>query len=272
MKLGLTAFWLLAASAVTTLALADDPQPDSVFLRDGTAARGHVAEMIAYDHVTIVLPRGERKRIPWAEVEHVLVGSQSPFGPPPPTPTPTLTEPDRPTLHVHFTATETTFLYREPEGTTDWITVCASPCDADVPVSDHYRVGGNGNPTKDVQLAGAAGETITLHVDGRNHGALIGGWLLMGLGSMVGVAALSGGNDENSESAGKRALILSAVGVAVLVTGILVYVKAAKTDVTQKQGIVKEEAHVRRPMWRSLTAVEQSTPPPTFPVLYEGRF
>ena len=282
MRLGLAAAAMLAALCSSSLAFADDAQPDSVFLRNGTSARGHISEMIAYDHVTIVLPGGETKRIPWAEVEHVLVGSQSSFGPPAPPSTPpekTKAEPSARTdddyVHVHFTASGrggSAFLYREPAGTMDWVTVCEAPCDADVPLHDRYRIGGNGNPTRDVKLKGTAGGSIALHADGRNTTGIVFGWILMATGSIVGLAAM-GGDDHGGVDA-KRYLVVSAVGAAVLISGIILYVKSASTEIEQRPATEKrpDEASVRRPVWRTLSAQEEATPPATFPVVFERSF
>src|SRR5205085_9806521 len=97
---------LLAASVVPSLALADDEPPpplpspsapasssgstasttvDAVHLRNGGFYRGRVTEIVPGDHVTVVVaPGGETKRIPWADVDRVIVAST----PVPPAPTP----------------------------------------------------------------------------------------------------------------------------------------------------------------------------------------
>ena len=72
-----------AASLLASTVFADEgPAPqvvtesttttvDTVHLRSGGLFRGRVHEIVPGDHVSIVLPTAETKRIPWAEVDRV---------------------------------------------------------------------------------------------------------------------------------------------------------------------------------------------------------
>src|SRR5262245_30671008 len=99
---------LAATTLVPSLAFGDDEPPpplpspstpaapasaaaatvDSVHLRNGGFFRGRVTEIVPGDHVTVIVaPSGETKRIPWAEVDRVIVAS-TPVPPAPTTSTP----------------------------------------------------------------------------------------------------------------------------------------------------------------------------------------
>lgn len=239
MKLGLVTG--LAALLVPLAASADE-----VVLRNGTVEHGAVTEMIAYDHVTIVLPNGETARIAWAEVERVVTGDRAPYGPP--------LAPDDSHVHVHFTASDTAYLYRAAAGTSDFETVCHSPCDIDLPLDGEYRVGGNGAPTKPLTLRGEAGGTTSIHVDGRNRTAMAGGVLLMALGSVVSLAGTATGTDQYNQGAPTRMLVFTALGAATLITGIILYVRGASSDITQHVAGAQKQASVHHSTWQTLSS------------------
>src|SRR5690242_20290879 len=49
--------------------------PDSVYLKEGGLLRGAIVESVPNDHVTIALPTGEVRRVPWDVVERVETGT-----------------------------------------------------------------------------------------------------------------------------------------------------------------------------------------------------
>src|SRR5205809_286109 len=67
---------LVLAPAV---ARAEDPLPDAVVLRDGSAVRGRLAEIVPEEHVTIMAiasGQGERRRIAWAEIDRITANGE----------------------------------------------------------------------------------------------------------------------------------------------------------------------------------------------------
>ena len=84
---------LLAATLFPAAAFAQDEVPplppatgattpsasatvDAVYLRNGGMYRGRVTEIVPGDHVTVLVqPSNETKRIPWPEVDRVIVAS-----------------------------------------------------------------------------------------------------------------------------------------------------------------------------------------------------
>jgi hypothetical protein len=104
---------LAAATLLPALAFADDEVPplpppsaqaeasgsatvDSVHLRNGGLYRGRVTEIVPGDHVTVVIASsGETKRIPWPEIDRVIVAS-TPVPPAPTGSTPVSSTPSAP--------------------------------------------------------------------------------------------------------------------------------------------------------------------------------
>jgi hypothetical protein len=307
---------LLASLLVPSVALADEEPPplpppapsapapaapasgsatiDNVHLRNGGLYRGHVTEIVPGDHVTIVVEKGETKRIPWPEVDRVIVSSAA-VPPPPPSPggaapaTPPLAAPMvGPRARVHITTSRTVILYRKPAGSNAWSQACTSPCNEELPIGDTYRLTGNGvGGTKEFHLEASPGGTVDVAVDPANTGGMIIGGAMAGAGVVTGyvgllVAAIGAGrnakdcdfvNSCNSSKDGDDmvagGLIAMGIGAALTIGGILVFVSSAKTDVTQSSAGRGETAFRREPMWTARTA---SAPAATFPVLYEGRF
>ena len=299
---------LVALAAVPSVARADDPAPlppsqpaaegsvtesatatiDMVHLRTGGMFRGRVTEIVPGDHVTILLTTGESRKIPWRDVERVIVASTA--IPPVATATPTApaTAPMAgPRARVHMKTPHPAHLYRRAAGTTDFVTACNSPCDEDMPIGDTYRIGGSGfATTPEFRLNAAPGGSVELTVDGPSWAGIIGGGALTiggGFTAYVGtLVALTGSacsssndgyrsNSDNCDSVRNAGLGALAVGVGMIVLGLVIVFPSMKTDFSQSAGTPAKDAFRRVPTWRTASSAEGGTPA-AFPLLYEGRF
>jgi hypothetical protein len=137
---------------------------DTVYLVGGGLVRGTLAESVPNDHVTIVLITGEVRRVPWSEIVRIEAGGASPS--PAPAPAPAPAPPMRgPTVTVHITSRVPVLLDRRPAGSDTWVPACASPCDAELPIGDTYRVEGAGlRASQEIHLAAQPGARVELAV------------------------------------------------------------------------------------------------------------
>jgi hypothetical protein len=279
---------------------------DSVHLRNGTLYRGHVAELVPGDHVTIKTETGDSKRVAWTDIEKVIIASS----PPPTTTAPAASpvEPPPPMVgpkaRVHITSSKRVLLYRRPAGSGGWYQACASPCDMELPTGDTYRIHGNNIPnSKEIRLDVGPSGFVDLHVDPPNTGGMVLGGIVAGGGGltfMVGalvalVGAANAGLDCNNydhryytsqaqcqkakdDGPGLRngGLIALGIGAAVTGAGLLVIFNSATTDVDQHGGKKSSnDAFVRLPGWKAgASSAENATPPPAaaFPVMWQGTF
>lgn len=220
---------------------------DEVLLRNGGMLRGDVVELIPDDHVT-VLVAGERRVIPWAEVETVNRGkygaSPSPAPAPSPVVAPAATPPadapamGKPRVHLEVRRNRSIEMQRIVGGLyasgygvsmsgVSWETVCASPCDQVVDASSGVPfVLGNSPITfsKKFKLNDRSGD---VHIDVKpgSAGLMVGGVLAAGFGGgfAVGGPMLWALSDEN-DSFRRSGIILTAVGVPLLAAGIVMLV------------------------------------------------
>lgn len=292
------ACFLAATMLAAAPALADEPtvtekpEPaatpviDAVHLRNGGLYRGHVTEIVPGDHVTILVEKGEPKRIAWAEIDRVVVAT-TPVPPPPsgdqvgartipsattPTPAPM----NGPKARVHIASSTTAVLYRRASGSTAWTLACTSPCDELLPLGDSYRVTGNGIAQSDeFTLRGSPGSTIEIKVDGPSTAGIVLGGTLATVGFLagyVGLLVVAASLDRYGADDDARAGGLVAMGLGGLATvgGLLIFFASAKTDVTQNptSGGGKD-AWRRLPTWRT---AERGAAPAQFPVLFSHAF
>ena len=243
---------------------------DSVHLRNGGLYRGRVTEIVPGDHVTVIVEKGETKRVPWAEVDRVIVASTA--LPAPPTASgapaaasaPTAAPMVGPRARVHITSTKNVILYRRPAGTSSWVQACTSPCNEELPIGDMYRVTGNGvSASKEFRLEASPGSSVDIAIDPPSTGGIVLGGLLAGVGTTVGyvgmLVALVGAADasdtcyggfsgsssytsscesrkSSAESARNGGLIAMGLGAAMTVGGLLIFLNSAKTDIVQTAG------------------------------------
>lgn len=305
-----------ASSGGTTATPSTATTVDSVHLRNGGLYRGRVTEIVPGDHVTVVVEKGEAKRVPWAEVDRVIVASTALPAPPPapgaaapatpPVPAPMV----GPRARVHITSSKNVILYRRPAGTTAWVQACTSPCNQELPIGDAYRVTGNGvSASKEFRLDASPGSTVDVAIDPPSTGGMVLGGFLAGggataayVGMLMALVGVSEANDtcyggfsstsdsycerrkDDAEELRNAGLITMAVGTAMTVGGILIFLNSAKTDIVQTSGRGESsgaaarprplDAFVRQPTWRSVSSSERaaSAPPASFPVLLQGTF
>lgn len=270
----------------------DASAPDSVTLRTHVWYRGRVTEILPGDHVTIVLPTGESKRVAWADIEKVVVSSQ-----PAPAAQPLAGEPPLvgPLARVHVSSPRPATLYRRPRGSASWHLACHSPCDRALPLGDDYRVavtGGSG--IKEFRLNGAPNSVITVDVSPPSVLGMVGGGAIAGTGltgmyvgsllTLIGLAntgtsctgAYNRAQCQSNKDAGPvvRNVGLVTLGVSTLATlgGAWLFVASASTDVGQTSSS-SNDAFLRAPEWRSASAAEAATSPSaTFPVVLTRSF
>lgn len=237
---------------------------DNVYLRNGGLYRGRVTELAPKDHVTIVVEGGETKRIPWADVDRVIVSSMPvpPAKPATPAAAPAAPAPAPPAKEelafVHVTTPKPVIVYRRPPGSIAWEQVCASPCDKELPVSGTYRVVGNGVAAKELGLQANPGERVEIKVDPSSTFGMLAGGVLMAAGVVGAVVASemqkaehdrasasascthtgggyygpcsSGGSYGQDDTSTSSAIGLAAGGA--LIAGVVVFLFAMRTDVT----------------------------------------
>lgn len=273
--------------------------PDTVFLTSGGLVRGSVVESAPGDHVTLAMPTGEIRRIPWAAVDHLEIGAQRTTDPAAvPAPQPLPDTPKRgPLVRVHITSEQTILLDRRPQGAETWVPACTSPCDEELPLGDTYRLSGAGvRATSEFRLQGAEGGHVDLKVDAATKrawwvGAGIGGLGLVldgyGLylalvGSLVANQSCSGlysGNAHSCDSSRATGSTIRGVGLVMLIPGTAaaiiggaMMVKNWRTGLSQSNE--RESAQDQAPQARPLDAFKRtaelraSDPIPAAPTLW----
>ncbi|MBX3262582.1 MAG: hypothetical protein KIS78_02355 [Labilithrix sp.] len=253
---------------------------DAVHLRNGGLYRGRVTEIVPGDHVTVIVDQGETKRVPWAEVDRVIVATTAVPAPPtsttpargipapatPPLPAPMV----GPRARVHITSSKNVILYRRPASSSGWVQACASPCNEELPIGDTYRLTGNGvSSSKEFRLDASPGGSVDVAVDPPSTGGMVLGGFLAGggataayvgmLAALVGASDASrtcyGGGDSycerrksDAEDVRNGGLIAMGVGAGLTVVGILVFLNSAKTDIVQTSGKGTAAAPTPRPL------------------------
>lgn len=311
---------ILAASLVPSVAFADDEVPplppptaasapsasttvDAVHLRNGGLYRGRVTEIVPGDHVTVIVaPGAETKRIPWPEVDRVIVASM-PVPPAPTSTTPVASTPVAPApmvgprARVHITSPKQVILYRRAAGTSAFQQACTSPCDLELPIGDTYRLAGNGlSQNKELHLSAGPNGFVDIVVDPPSTGGMILGGFIAGGGATaayVGMLMALIGQSEadrscytygtsygsscedkksDGESVRNAGLVTMVVGAGVTALGVIVFINSASTDITQRAGgghgdaKTKNErldAFLRAPSWKTAgSSAEGANPAP----------
>lgn len=129
-----------------------------------------------------------------------------------------------------------------------FVAVCAAPCDRPFPLGVSYRIAGEDvHPSEPFVLRGDAGSTVTLRVDDTKHhtGAVVvqGGVLITLVGGLTLVGGIFGTCSETDNGSCDRYRWLpyvggaiAAVGVATLITGIVLMSKGSHSMVEQTNG------------------------------------
>lgn len=229
---------------------------DTVVLRSGGLYRGHVTEVVPNDHVSIVVTgQTEAKRIPWSEIDRVILGA--PYGASPgasSSPAPAEPEPAAPELppgqrvRVHIDSQKPVILYRRDVGGTGWRLVCRSPCDQDLPASGAYRVEGNGVArSREVSLnTDERTRSVNLHVDPASvAGAALGGVMIsVGvLAAYIGLlVAVADGSSSSRNETKRTGLITFGLGSVTTISGIFIFRYSSSTDLLQTSSSPSERA------------------------------
>ncbi|HEX7665354.1 MAG TPA: hypothetical protein VF407_12605 [Polyangiaceae bacterium] len=126
--------------------------------------------------------------------------------------------------------------------------VCAAPCDRPFPIGATYRIAGEDvHVSEPFVLQGTAGSTITLHVDDSAHhtGAVVtqGGVIVTLLGGLTLVGGVLGTCSETGNASCDRYKWLpwvggtiAVIGVATIVTGIVLMSKGSHAKIEQTSG------------------------------------
>lgn len=268
---------------------------DSVHLRNGGLYRGRVTEIVPGDHVTILVEKGDPKKVPWADIDKVVVASSpppssdappasSPYIPGRATPIPAATPPIPapmvgPKARVHINSPGRVILYRRPAGSNAWVQACASPCDEELPLGDQYRVTGNGIAlSKEVSLGGSPGGVVTLTVDPPSMGGMVMGGLISGAGittGYVGMLFVLVSLDNNSSRYEKyrtSGLVAMGLGAVATVGGLVMFLVSAKTDIIPSSSGGTKDAFRRDPWWRPTEPTTAALPAAQYPVLFGHSF
>jgi hypothetical protein len=295
-------------AAASSAAPASSTTIDTVQMRNGTVYRGKVLEILPNSHVSISVPGEPTKKVPWADVEKVIVASYT--GPLPPSAssgspvpyvapsTPAIEAPMvGPKARVHISGGKRVILYRKPAGTNAWSQACSTPCDTELPIGDSYRLTGNGVPqTKEFRLQASPGGAVDLHIDPPSTpGILLGGTMAYGgagtayVGLIMTLLGLDNGgssyrgSDSDLRDAG---LVTMAVGAGIGALGLVVFLNSSTTDIEQHSSSGKGDsaaakpskldAFVRQPAWtatasRAPEAASQA-PGAAFPLLLTKTF
>ena len=252
---------LLAAVATPSAAHADGGGTDSIVLKDGSVLRGTLSEIAPGDHATIVLPNGQSAIVKWGYVDHIDrngVAAQMPARPATPnvviaptpgaTPTPAASAGK---VHVHIETDDADVVLEHQEGR-EWRTVCAAPCDQDLPIDSGYRISGSGiRASRVFGLGGAPGDKLTISVDTASKGAFVGGIVLVSAGAVVAVVgvfvlivvaladavndSISGNSSATSQNHGTAIAgwTMVGIGVAGAIAGAVLLGTNGKTKVEQ---------------------------------------
>jgi hypothetical protein len=288
---------LAALTAANGVAYADEPvaseqrpppgataATDNVHLRGGGIQRGRVTELVPGDHVTVVAEGGEAKRIPWSEVEELVMPASPPrsegAAAPPLAPTPA-----GPVVRVHITTPKSVMLQRRAAGSIDWGPVCMSPCDMDVPAGT-YRITGKDVGTKELVLEAGSKTAANIEVHPRSVPGMVMGITLTSVGAVTASFSLgawlldsvmgSMGHGSGRDSRSNAPLGIAALGAATALVGVFVLVRSAKTDVVQshhgKAGS-RPPHYAREPMFAgATTAPAPATPAVTWPLVFTHAF
>ena len=179
-----------------------------------------------------------------------------------------------PTAVVHIDADARVVLQERNAGASEWFLVCASPCDATLPLSASYRIiGTNVRSSASFDLNAAPGERVALNVDTTSTGAFAagmsvtiagGGGILLG-GAVLTVNWIHGafpcGSSQDSSSttacgtnstANAVGYVLIGAGAVTAVVGAIVFVTHWHSHVAQTTDPPRppSDAWLRLPQWR----------------------
>jgi hypothetical protein len=273
---------------------------DVIDLKNGGVLRGTLIDAIPNGHARIQLVTGEVATVPWQDIERIERAAQPPAAAPAPaaaaiavSPAPAA-GPAAGKVWMHIEGSQVAELQRDTTGDgNNWETVCTAPCDKAVPAQSGYRIVGEGiRDSAAFEVTGTNGERQTLSVDeGSRSGFVLGivgtaaGGVALGVGLIVVlVSALARSIDNadgvsstgahSSETAG---WVISGVGTAGLVGGIVLMVSNGRTRVSQGSATASSAASLPANDWAHIPARSDSARVGALPAapaipLYGGTF
>ncbi len=183
--------------------------------------------------------------------------------------------PPAPPSHVNVVSEVSVELLRGDAALGQWVRVCTSPCEADVPADAEYKIRelATGREGKVFRLDPRAQGSVRIRYSAPSTGMKVGGALFLG----VAVAAIAGGvammKQKDSSSDSIAAQVMRTIGGAVLValgggagTGgaLMMALSGPKTKQTPLPA--------RRPSWIGPPPSAPSAPPPSVTVPIELSF
>jgi hypothetical protein len=255
------------------------PGGDAVYMKGGGMIRGTMTEMVPNDHVTIRLPTGQFAIVEWGKIDHIERAAPGVAAVTPPLVS-ALPPPrghmvvEGATVIVHLDADPGIVLESIAPGSGRWALVCAAPCDAQVPLGRQYRIAGEGiRASRAFRIEAPPGQRVTITVSAASKSAFSGGIAVSSVGAagiVVGLSVLLfgaleacdvvdpntgacvGSSDGTVETVG---LVITLVGAAVLVGGLVLLASNTRTHAVQTLGALTaqpprpETAWLRAPLW-----------------------
>jgi hypothetical protein len=230
-------------------ALAHADPLETVFLKNGGVVRGLLVEIIPGDHVTVQLPNGEFAKVAWSDVDRLeRVGAPTPSPAPPPLTAPAV----GPKALVHIESPRHVTLDRKNPGEDQpWVTACESPCDAELPLDNEYRIVGTGvRPSSDFRLEASPGQRVVLEVNPSSKAVRAAGIVIGSLGitavvtgiylwawTLPALSACTSGPYDNGcdafRSIGRAGLITAGAGALVGILGGVLFFSSNRSKTTE---------------------------------------
>jgi hypothetical protein len=236
----------------------------TVVTTNGALFRGELIEKWPNSHVTLRLPTGEYRRVPWQYISRVSSDA--------------IAAPTATTRVLFRSEHEAATLQRlEPAGT--WFDVCRTPCAGVVAARGVYRVSGEGLRDSEPFTLTGRGQAVAIRTTrvGTRSSSVLGGILAIGGGSaayvgliLLGTHASTGaGHDppeeDDWEGAGETGAVMLLGGTAAAIVGLVTLLRN-KTDVelvraqsrgTAQPSPVRERAGFSIPLSKTLAFTER---------------
>jgi hypothetical protein len=222
----------VATVPIATPTVATVRGADTVVLKDGTVLRGTIDEMTPGQAVTITLPSGEHRTLPWAALDRVDIARARPTA-----------APSQTTVHLDGARDDVVLQSLDSRRGTEapWQTVCRGACDRPLPSDNLYRIDGPGLRTSKpfkIEGASASYRVSTASSAGFALGLTLlivgGAALLNGVGFLV-VAAVDNAQFGRSIDVGGFAIagaVLSGIGLPSTVVGLVLMKMNGRTTAT----------------------------------------
>ncbi len=248
---------------------APPPAGDAIYLKGGETIRGTLVEMLPNDHATLRLSTGQNAVVAWGQIDRI---ERQPFRGAPAGPIPAAPPPSG-SAFVHLEAEEGIVLESIAPGSGRWALACTAPCDAEVPLADQFRVGGESvRSSRAFGLAASPGQHVVIRVSPASKGRFTAGiGLLSAGGAALFVGAVvylvgAAGNCTEVDSLGAcyaRAPnggvetaggVTMLAGIGVMVVGAVLLASNTRTRATQTMSALfppplLDAAWLRTPTW-----------------------